>query len=1330
MREKAIISATHPFTLSSYLFASESFCRRLPAVSSGENNCCSVTAITVRSDFLFKPCVCLCKTRVDHSEITKSFPLFILIMADKIRRQLQEIALGIEDETINLPVELCEEAIKETRYSLVTKPVNLRKQNLRAMLTTLPRLWGVSEEVNGRILENKKIQFLWNPNQTDEDLKYIPFWVQVRGIPLHFLTTRMVTHIGENLGHFMETDYGGDGSVMVDYVRVRLLWNVDTPLRFQRKFQFGNQSCVLKLRYEKLRNFCSICGMMTHDAADCPQGNNPPPPPDPEDDDEGPDYNPEAQDDDTQKPETKKMEEQGQTEEIPNASKKRKTEASTSNEPVGSIPLVCCEMRQAYAVEDTQQCYNKRCRKEFEVLEIRNWFTLHTMPTEQSSRNAERVTPTNPKPKGEGSLVVRRLKGIKETYSPDLLFLIETKNPDDVVLDVAAQLGYEFVKCVSPVGIGGGLALMWKKTISVCFYDVTPRIIDCKISNKDVSFYFSCVYGHPNRKLRHVLWEKLERISLNRKGPWLMCGDFNEVLHKHEKRGGRPRENWSLVDFRNMVNTCKVSDLPFQGNNMTWAGKQGSHLVECWLDRAMANDQWKATFPASEVTYMEMIESDHRPAIIKIKRTTEQGLRPFQFDTRLCKIPEIEKVIKQSWNQSWGCDNASLYERIKTCRKDISAWKRAHNTNAAVRIKELTHALDVANTSSLTSWDDIQSLKKDLLQAYREEETYWKLKSRNQWLNEGDGNTRFFHATTKNRIARNRLTSIIDGHGSVIYGNKEISGEAIRYFSDLFSSNMPSQTSTALRNIKPMVTEEMNRELTRDITVEEVRSAVFSIGATQAPGPDGFNAAFYQHYLETVGPAIIGEVREFFDKGMMNRDWNHTNLCLIPKNEQPSTMKDFRPISLCNVTYKIVSKILVKRLKGILSMVVSDNQAAFIPGCFITDNVLIAHEILHSLRVRKRCANSYMSVKTYISKAYDRIEWRFLEEVLLKKGFAPKWIQWIMECVRTVSFSVLINGSPYGRFEPTRGLRQGDPLSPSLFILCADVLSSLMSQAVREGSIQAIRVSNRGPAVSHLLFADDSLFFLKADHKNSSNLLRIFKEYGEASGQIINFDKSSITFGSRVYQHTRESIMRILQIPNIGGGGKYLGLPEQFAGKKKEMLQYIHDQLKRRIEGWQTKFLSAAGKETLIKAVAYAMPVYSMNCFQLPMELCSEIDSLIARFWWGSTQEKKKISWIAWKKLVTSKKEGGLGFRDLHLFNQALLANQAWKIIQRPQSLIYRLLKARYFREGTFFTATRALQETRVFVAYENRYLMILQRCRKRYVCARYNRSDTLRSVF
>lgn len=300
----------------------------------------------------------------------------------------------------------------------------------------------------------------------------------------------------------------------------------------------------------------------------------------------------------------------------------------------------------------------------------------------------------------------------------------------------------------------------------------------------------------------------------------------------------------------------------------------------------------------------------------------------------------------------------------------------------------------------------------------------------------------------------------------------------------------------------------------------------------------------------------------------------------------------------------------------------------------------------------------------------------------------------IMKCVTSVSFSVLINGSPYGYMTGSRGLRQGDPLSPSLFILCADVLSSLIQQAERHHLIQPIRLSIGGPPISHLLFADDSLFFLKADQNNSQRLLQIFKDYETVSGQMINLDKSSITFGTKVYQQTRDLIQQTLGIPNIGGGGKYLGLPEQFGRNKKEMFTYVRDRVNETVTGWQNRYLNQAGKETLIKSVALAMPVYSMNCFKLPVALCDEIDGILSRFFWGSTPHNRKMSWLSWQRLAVSKQRGGLGFRNLQDFNQALLANQVWKISQRPSSLVYRVLKHRYFKNTTIWKAKRGSQSS------------------------------------
>lgn len=210
----------------------------------------------------------------------------------------------------------------------------------------------------------------------------------------------------------------------------------------------------------------------------------------------------------------------------------------------------------------------------------------------------------------------------------------------------------------------------------------------------------------------------------------------------------------------------------------------------------------------------------------------------------------------------------------------------------------------------------------------------------------------------------------------------------------------------------------------------------------------------------------------------------------------------------------------------------------------ISDNIIVAHEIFHSLKVRKRQANSYMAVKTDITKAYDRLEWKFLEETMKRMGFHTKWIRWIMTCVTSVSFSVLINGVPEGQIIPQRGLRQGDPLSPYLFILCAEVLSHLMRRAMADRSLLGVKIAEQAPAVNHLLFADDSLFFSLANPRAGRQLKQILSLYESVSGQAVNLNKSSITFGKNVSDHVKQRMTNLLGINNDGGHGRYLGLPE------------------------------------------------------------------------------------------------------------------------------------------------------------------------------------------
>lgn len=366
------------------------------------------------------------------------------------------------------------------------------------------------------------------------------------------------------------------------------------------------------------------------------------------------------------------------------------------------------------------------------------------------------------------------------------------------------------------------------------------------------------------------------------------------------------------------------------------------------------------------------------------------------------------------------------------------------------------------------------------------------------------------------RKKSNHISFLKNNDGEVVSNHAGMCNIVRDYFNSVFAGSNASICMSEPVD-EHVVTDSQNSKLVAELTYEEFSLDVNQMHPDKASGPDGLNPAFFQHFWKLLGREVFVCCRTWLQECSFPAELNDTNVVLIPKKENADNMRDLRPIALCNVLYKILSKVLANRMKVILPLMISENQSAFVPGRSITDNVLVAFEILHHMKRKNGRGEGEVALKLDVSKAYDRVEWSFLKERMVQMGFSNTWINWIWLCVTTVSYNVCFNGTNIGPITPKRGLRQGDLLSPYLFLLCVEGLSASITKAVNSGHIHGCKISVSAPAVSHLLFADDSFLFFKANSAETAVVKVLLKSYEECSGQSINFAKSGIFFSSNVH---------------------------------------------------------------------------------------------------------------------------------------------------------------------------------------------------------------------
>nr|KYP71396.1 Retrovirus-related Pol polyprotein LINE-1 [Cajanus cajan] len=344
----------------------------------------------------------------------------------------------------------------------------------------------------------------------------------------------------------------------------------------------------------------------------------------------------------------------------------------------------------------------------------------------------------------------------------------------------------------------------------------------------------------------------------------------------------------------------------------------------------------------------------------------------------------------------------------------------------------------------------LEKLQLDLWSEYENilvcEELLWFQKSRCKWLCLGDRNTKYFHGTTVIRRQRNKVKMLQDESGRWISDKAELEGLVTNFYKDLFQ-NIDPYTPFNLTGYFPEVHDSLMQNLGRDIIEDEIFGAIRRMGSFKAPGPDGFQPIFYQTRWSTVGPSICSLIHEFEAHPSKIATINDTFITLIPKSDNVSSLKHMRPIGLCNVSYKILTKVLSHWLRSIMKDLVGPNQCSFVLDRHSSDNIIITQEVVHSMR-NKKGKVGWMAIKIDLEKAYDRLKWCFVKDTLQDIGLPASFINLIWACISTPKFRMLWNGEVLEEFSPSRGIRQGDPISLYLFVLCMERLFHLIEVAV------------------------------------------------------------------------------------------------------------------------------------------------------------------------------------------------------------------------------------------------------------------------------------------
>ena len=482
---------------------------------------------------------------------------------------------------------------------------------------------------------------------------------------------------------------------------------------------------------------------------------------------------------------------------------------------------------------------------------------------------------------------VRRLTEVCKKVDPDVLFLSETKNSHKVVAKKLNKLGFANLRTVGPQGYAsGGLAILWKEGVDLTIVSSCKNYFDTKIYYEGKLSYCTFVYGNTDKRQRKQTWDYLTSLALIRDAAWFVTGDFNDITSNAEKTEVQNDQKPPLMTSERF--SLKGTYMIYNMKVIHCRGKEKGEptLSDVDLIELSPIALGQKTTHLEDASIFVFEGSDHRPLVTYFDPLRRKKKSIFRYDRRLNQNEEVSKIVEDNWTEDV---HLKVKRKIDKCRTAIILWSKQQQECSKAHLEQIKREIEEATVATQPDEELLRNLNAELIAAYKAEEEFWMQRSRQLWLNLGDKNTGFFHASTKSRKAMNKFSVLEGEDGEPVYLEEEITSTIVTYFQNLFTATTqdPQLMSATLSDaIQPRVSDEQNAYLITLPSSAEIKEALFSINGGKAPGPDGFSACFFQTNWSVVGADIVKEIQEFFISGVMPRTINETHVRLIPKGRE------------------------------------------------------------------------------------------------------------------------------------------------------------------------------------------------------------------------------------------------------------------------------------------------------------------------------------------------------------------------------------------------------------------------------------------------------------